>query len=68
MILEWNGSGYTVTAPALPGGITEGDTGAEEMENAWEAMAGYLEALKLQGKPHPERDPGILYGEAEVSL
>jgi predicted RNase H-like HicB family nuclease len=58
----------TVTVPALPGCITEGDTVEEAMENAQEAIAGYLEALKLQGNPLPKQDPRMLYGEVEVSL
>jgi antitoxin HicB len=52
VILEWNeddGGGYTVIVPALPGCITEGDTVEEAMNNAHEAITGYLEALKLQG-------------------
>ncbi len=40
-----------MTVPALPGCITEGDTVDEVIENAQEAITGYLEALKLQGKP-----------------
>jgi predicted RNase H-like HicB family nuclease len=70
VILEWNedGGGYTVTVPALPGCITEGDTVEEAMENAQEAISGYLEALKLQGKPLPKQDPRMFYGEVEVSL
>ena len=37
--------GYTVTAPNLPGCITEGDTVEESMANAQDAIQGYLEAL-----------------------
>lgn len=41
--------GYTVTVPALPGCVTEGDTIEEALANAKEAITGYLEALQLQG-------------------
>lgn len=55
MILERNedGGGYTVIVPALPGCITEGDTVEKAMNNAQEAITGYLEESKLQGKPPP---------------
>ncbi|AGL02975.1 type II toxin-antitoxin system HicB family antitoxin [Desulfoscipio gibsoniae] len=70
VILEWddNDGGYTVTVPALPGCITEGDTIQEALENIQEAIRGYLEALKLQGRPLPEKDIQLFYGEVEVSL
>ncbi len=45
--------GYTVTVPALPGCVTEGDTIAESLENAREAMECYLESLALHNEPFP---------------
>jgi antitoxin HicB len=70
VILEWNDEdvGYTVTVPALPGCITEGDTLEEALKNAQEAITGYLEALKIQGQPLPEKDIQLFYGEVEVSV
>jgi antitoxin HicB len=70
VILEWNedDGGYTVIVPALPGCITEGDTVEEAMNNAHEAITGYLEALKLQGKPLPKKDTRMFFGEVEVLL
>ena len=69
VILETNEEGgYTVTIPALPGCITEGDTIQEALDNASEAIVGYLEALKIQGRSLPEKDPQIFFGEVEVSL
>ncbi len=35
--------GYTVTVPALPGCISEGDTRAEALKNIQEAIELYLE-------------------------
>ena len=68
VIIEHNEDegGYTVTVPALPGCITEGDTVEEALENAREAITGFLEALRNQGKQLPERDPQLLFGEVEV--
>ncbi|NLX91295.1 MAG: type II toxin-antitoxin system HicB family antitoxin [Firmicutes bacterium] len=63
-----NNGGYTVTVPALPGCITEGDTIQEALENVQEAIRGYLEALQIKGRPLPEKDIQLFYGEVEVSL
>jgi antitoxin HicB len=51
--------GYTVTVPALPGCITEGDTREEAIANAKEAILLYLESLQKDGEPIPE-DVGTL--------
>jgi antitoxin HicB len=45
--------GYTVTVPALPGCITEGDTLDEAMENARDAIRLCLEDLEASGEPVP---------------
>ena len=45
--------GFTVTVPALPGCVTEGDTIEEALTNVKEAIKGYLRALEIQGKPIP---------------
>ena len=36
---------YTVTVPALPGCISEGDTVEESLENIKDAVEGYLKTL-----------------------
>ena len=46
--------GYTVTVPALPGCITEGDTLAEAIAMAQEAIAGWIEVATKHGEPIPE--------------
>jgi len=58
IILEWNEDegGYTVTVPALPGCVTEGDTEEESLVNAKEAITSYLKALKKLGRPIPAGD------------
>jgi len=45
--------GYTVTVPALPGCISEGDTLEEAKVNIKEAIQGYIEALQMDGLPIP---------------
>ena len=42
--------GYTVTVPALPGCIAEGDTLAEALANAREAIKCPLEGLAGEGE------------------
>jgi antitoxin HicB len=46
--------GYTVTVPALPGCVTQGDTLEEAIAMANEAIRGFLEALAKDGQPIPE--------------
>lgn len=46
--------GYTVTAPALPGCISEGDTLEEAKVNIKEAIQGYIEALEKDGLTVPD--------------
>lgn len=54
--------GYTVTVPALPGCITQGDTVEQCLERAREAIEGFIESLKADGEPIPEESepPQIL--------
>lgn len=46
--------GYTVTVPALPGCITQGETVEECLERAKGAIEGFIESLKADGEPIPE--------------
>jgi antitoxin HicB len=46
--------GYTVTVPALPGVVTQGETVEECIEHAKEAIALHIEGLIADGKPIPE--------------
>ena len=48
------GGGYTVTVPALPRCVTQGDTLEEAIASARDAIRGYLEALAKDGQPIPE--------------
>lgn len=46
--------GYTVTCPALPGLVTEGDNLEEAEWMAQDAIKGYVESLQMDGLPIPE--------------
>ena len=46
--------GYTVTVPALPGCVTEGDTVEEALENAQDAIRSLIAYFNKSGKPIPE--------------
>ena len=45
--------GYSVTVPALPGLVTEGDTLEEARTMAQDAIRSYLESLQKDGEPIP---------------
>ncbi|KJR96910.1 MAG: antitoxin HicB [Peptococcaceae bacterium BRH_c4a] len=69
VILDWNedGGGYTVTVPALPGCVTQGDTIEESLERAQDAIEGFIEALKIIGEPIPVSDVEIAEVQVNVS-
>jgi predicted RNase H-like HicB family nuclease len=46
--------GFTVSVPALPGCISEGENREEALKNIKEAIELYLEVLKEDGKPIPQ--------------
>lgn len=52
--------GYTVTIPALPGLVTEGDTFEEAKAMAEEAIVGYLESLRKHGEAIPMEDSPLV--------
>jgi predicted RNase H-like HicB family nuclease len=60
--------GFTVTVPALPGCVTEGNTFEEAIENAREAIRGYAASLRKHGEELPEEDtlPVLVTIEVEV--
>jgi len=50
--------GYTAVVPSLPGCVTQGQTVDETIERAREAIVGYVECLKEDGKQIPvEEEP-----------
>lgn len=48
--------GYTVTVPALPGCVTEGDTMDEALANAREVITLFVESLEARGLAVPPSD------------
>jgi predicted RNase H-like HicB family nuclease len=46
--------GYTVTVPALPGCVTQGETLEEAIAMAKDAIRLYIETLVDEGEPVPE--------------
>jgi antitoxin HicB len=46
--------GYTVTVPALPGVVTQGETMEEAIAMAKEAIQCHIEGLLADGEPVPE--------------
>lgn len=51
---DFEAGGYTVTVPALPGIVTQGDTVEEAIAMAKDAINLYLEVLVEEGQPIPE--------------
>lgn len=49
-----NEGGYTVTVPALPGCITQGETVEQCRDRAQEAIAVHLDGLRREGQPIPD--------------
>lgn len=58
--------GYTVTVPALPGCISEGDTFEEAKRNIAEAITAYVESLAKDGEDIPEGNSTIFVGQIGV--
>jgi predicted RNase H-like HicB family nuclease len=54
---------YVVDVPALPGCHSIGDTLAEAIANAQEAMALYLDVLRERGEPIPEETEPVVLSE-----
>ncbi len=52
--------GYTVTVPALPGCVTQGETVEEAVAMAKDAIRLYIESLIEDGEPVPEEDKAPL--------
>ena len=52
--------GYTVTVPALPGCVTEGDTLEEAVTMAKDAIAAYVESLKKHKEPVPKESSSFI--------
>ena len=51
ILTEQPDGGYTVTVPALPGCISEGDTKKQALKNIKDAIEGYLLVAKKRNLP-----------------
>ena len=63
--------GYTVTSPALPKLITEGDTVEEALAHVQDALAAVVELYEDLGKPLPDSilgDPDRITFEYPVTV
>lgn len=61
--------GYIVSAPELPGCVTQGETREEALEMIKDAIVGYVESLKAHGDRVPPRlDEDIEVVEVEVAV
>lgn len=50
---EQDGGGFVARVPDLPGCLADGETPAEALENAYDAIACWIEAAREQGRPVP---------------
>jgi antitoxin HicB len=48
------GGGYLIEFPELPGCISDGDTIEETLANGVDAMRGWIETLRAEGRSVPE--------------
>lgn len=58
--------GFTVTIPALPGCISEGDTFEEALKNIQEAASLYLEVTREKKQEVPQERNGVVIAPVEV--
>lgn len=54
VVLEQDEDGvYVAECPSLPGCVSQGNTREETLSNIKDAMAGYLESLRIHNEPIP---------------
>ena len=51
---EADGGGFAAVAPELPGCRSDGETPQEALENAYDAIACWIEAAQEMGRPVPQ--------------
>lgn len=64
---EQDEGGYTVTAPTLPGCISEGDTFEQAKENIADAIQLYLQDLAEDGEKIPDVNTSVFIGQVAVT-
>ena len=61
--------GYSVTIPALPGCISEGDTFEEALANINEAAQLYVEVMRqTKGKGWLRKEPRVIFAPVQVAF
>ncbi len=65
---DTKGGGYTVTIPALPGCISEGDSFEAAQANIKEAAQLYVETLQELGLTHAKRDARVIVAPVSVAV
>ncbi|MGI8423935.1 MAG: type II toxin-antitoxin system HicB family antitoxin [Chloroflexota bacterium] len=63
-----NVGGYSVSVPAMPGAITEGDTREEALAAAAEVMAAWLELAREHGDGPLAETPALVAAEVAFVL
>jgi len=58
--------GFAVQVPDLPGCVTQGETVEEALENAQEAIGGYIETLLDHGEEVPSASTRVMLTTVEV--
>ena len=60
--------GYTVTIPALPGCISEGDNFEEAQQNIKEAARLYIETMRTRREKAPTNNGGVVISPIYLSV
>lgn len=60
--------GFTVTIPALPGCISEGDTFEEALKNIQEAASLYVEVMQKREGGIPKEEKGVVIAPVMVRV
>ena len=58
--------GYVVSVPTLPGCVTEGDTFEEASMMIKDAVEGYVQVLKEEGKEIPQEKSDVVISKVTV--
>lgn len=60
--------GFTVTIPALPGCISEGDNFEHALKNIQEAASLYIEVMKNKDIEMPTEEKGVVIAPVEIRV
>ncbi len=60
--------GYSVSCPAMPGALSEGDSREDALRNIAEAMAGWVEVAAEDGRGALPETPGLISNEIAFVL